>query len=83
MFVVGLKGFLGVDAYAGFGLRFIGANVLFGLVFLGVAVWVSRRYADRLRAHPFLRERLRDLAGRNLAEAERLAAAAEGFQRDE
>ena len=82
MLVVGLKGFFGVDAYAGFGLRFIGANVLFGLVFLGGALWVSRRYADRLRAHPFLRERLRDLAGRNLAEAERLAAAAESFRRN-
>jgi len=79
MLVVGLKGFFGIDAYAGFGVRFIAANVLFGLVFLGAAVWLSRRYADRLGAHPFLRERLRDLAGRNLAEAERLAAAAAAF----
>lgn len=79
MLVVGLKGFFGIDAYAGFGVRFIAANVLFGLAFLGAAVWVSRRYADRPGAHPFLRERIRDLAGRNLAEAERLAAAAAAF----
>jgi hypothetical protein len=79
MLVVGLKGLFGFDAYAGLGPRFILVNVLFGLVFLGAALWVSRRYADRLSAHPFLRERLRDLAGRNLAEAERLAAAAAAF----
>ncbi|HKD18305.1 MAG TPA: hypothetical protein VKG23_10570 [Thermoanaerobaculia bacterium] len=83
MLVVGLKGFFGIDAYAGFGLRFIAANVLFGLVFLGAAVWVSRRYGDRLRTNPFLRERLRDLAGRNLTEAERLADAAASFRRDD
>jgi hypothetical protein len=81
MLVVGLKGFLGIDAFGTFGGRFIAANFLFGLLFLGLALWVSHRYADRLRRHPFLRERLRDLAGRNLAEAERLAAAAAGFAR--
>jgi hypothetical protein len=81
MLIVTLKGFLGVDAYGAFGLRFIAANVLFGLVFLAVALWISRRYSDRLRGHPFLRERLRDLAGHNLAEAEQFAAAAAGFAR--
>jgi hypothetical protein len=83
MLIVGLKGLFGIDAYGAFGRRFIAANVLFGVAFLGAGVWVSRRYADRLRVAPFFRERLRDLAGRNLVEAERLAAAAEGFRRDD
>jgi len=81
MLIVGLKAFLGVDAWAAPTHRFIAANVLFGLVFLAAALWISRRYADRLRNHPFLRERLRDLAGRNLAEAEEYAAEAGGFAR--
>ncbi len=81
MLVVGLKGFLGVDAYRALGVRYVAANFLFGLAFLAVALWVSRRWADRLRASPFLRDRMRDLAGRNLAEAEKFAAAAEAFAR--
>jgi hypothetical protein len=81
MLIVGLKAFFGVDAYATPTHLWIVANLLFGAAFLAVAWWISRRFADRVRAHPFLRERLRDLAGRNLAEAERYAAAAAGFAR--
>ena len=81
MLVVALRGFLGVDAYASFGGGFIAANVLFGAVFLAAGLWISRRYAGRLRTHPLLTKMLRDLAGRNLAEAEEFAAAAGGFAR--
>jgi len=76
MLIVGLKAFFGVDPYASPTHRWIVANVLFGLLFLAAAVWTARRYADRFQGHPVVRERLRDLAGRNLAEAERFAAAA-------
>lgn len=79
MLVVALRGFLGVDAWTSLGGAFIAANVLFGMAFLAVGLWISRRYADRFRAHPFLRERLRDLGGWNLAEAEEDAAAAGRF----
>jgi hypothetical protein len=81
MLIVGLKGFFGVDVYAAPTHGFIVANVFFGVVFLAAALWVSRRYSDRLRGHPFLGRLLRDLAGRNLAEAEKFAAAAAGFAR--
>jgi hypothetical protein len=82
MLIVGLKGFFGVNAYAAPTHLWIVANVLFGILFLAVALWASRRYADRLRSRPFLRERLRDLGGQSLADAERFAAAAESFARD-
>ena len=83
MLIVGLKALFGIDAYAAPLYGFVAANVLFGFAFLAAAWWVSRRYGDSFRAHPFLRERLRDLAGRNLAEAERLAAVAESFGRND
>ena len=76
MLVVALRGFLGVDMYAAFdgaGL-FLAGNLLFGLAFLGAAVWASRRFSERLHRVPFVRRLLRDLGGRSLGEAERVAA---------
>ena len=83
MLIVGLKGFFGVDVYAAPTHRFILANVFFGFAFLAAALWVSRRFADRFRGQPFLRERLRELAGASLADAERFAADAESFGRSD
>ena len=81
MLIVGLKGFFGINVYAAPMHWWIVANVLFGVVFLAAALWAFRRYSDRLRKHPFLRGLLRDLSGRNLAEAEEFAAAAASFAR--
>jgi hypothetical protein len=43
--------------------------VLLGIVVIPVAMWISRRYADRLEESPFLQQLMRDIAGRNLAAA--------------
>ena len=69
LLIVTLKGLVGVDSYATFGLAWLAANVLLGLLVIGAAVWVSRRYADRLERSPLMRRLLRDLAGYNLAAA--------------
>jgi hypothetical protein len=82
MLVVGLRGFLGVDAYVSFdgaGL-FLAANLLFGLAFLGAAVWASRRFSERLQRAPFAARILRDLGGRSLGEAERVVASIDQFE---
>jgi hypothetical protein len=81
MLVVALRGFLGVDVYRAFdgaGL-FLAANLLFGLAFLGTAVWASRRFSERLHRVPFVRRLLRDLGGRSLGEAEGVVASIERF----
>jgi hypothetical protein len=64
-----LKGLIGVDAYAHFSPAWLAANLLFGLLVIPVAIWVSRRYADRLQQSPLLQQLMLDIAGRNLATA--------------
>jgi hypothetical protein len=70
MLVVGLKGFLGVDAYAIFDHAWLLSNLLFGLALIPLAVWISRRYADRMERSPFVQRLMRDLAGTNLNAAQ-------------
>jgi hypothetical protein len=70
MLIVGLKGFLGVDAYAIFDHAWLAANLLFGLAVIPLAVWISRRYADRMERSPLVRRVMRDLAGYNLNAAQ-------------
>jgi hypothetical protein len=67
--IVLMKGVLGVDAYVLFSPAWIVSNVLFGVAVLAGAVWVSRRYADRMEASPRIRRLMRDLAGRNVNQA--------------
>ena len=76
--IVLVEGLFGVDlwrvlAVAGDGdepfLRWIVANVLFGLAVALVVVWVSRRYADRLKRSPMIERLMDDFAGRSLTRA--------------
>jgi serine/threonine-protein kinase len=66
LLIVGLKGLLGLDAYAIFDHDWLLANVLFGVAVIPVAVWLARRYADRMERSPLVQRLLRDLAGHNL-----------------
>ncbi len=83
LLIVGLKGFLDVDAYAVFSAGWLVANVLFGLAVLAAAVWVSRRFADRMERSPLLQRLMRDLAGRNLADAEGFLGSLARFEQNE
>jgi hypothetical protein len=60
---------LGLDLYQGAGARWLAINFIVGLAVLLVAVWISRRYADRFRPSSFLARISDDLAGRNVARA--------------
>ncbi len=67
--IVAMRGLLGVDVYSAFGLAWVAANLVFGLLVIVIAIWVSRAYADRLGRSPLIQRLLQDLGGQNLATA--------------
>lgn len=68
--VVSLKGFFGLDSYAILDRWWLAANALFGVLVLAAAVYVSRRYADRMGRSPLARRLMRAFAGHNLTAAQ-------------
>lgn len=80
--IVLLKGFLGVDAYTFFGPSWLAANLLFGLLFVVVGVWLSRRYAARTAHFPLVQRLLRDIAGSNLLAAEESLRSLREFEQE-
>lgn len=64
--IVGLKGFLGLDAYQLVGPVYLATNVAVGLAFIPIAIWVSKRFAERIDGSPFLQGLMRELGGYNL-----------------
>jgi hypothetical protein len=78
--IVALKGFLGVDAYRVFGGRVLAENVLFGLAIIPMAIWVSRKFGDRMGRSPIIQRLMRELAGYNLNAATRFLATLSEFE---
>jgi hypothetical protein len=70
LLVVALEGLFGVDAYAILDARWLAANALFGVLVLAAALFVSRRYADRMDRSPAVQRLMRELAGQHLAAAQ-------------
>jgi hypothetical protein len=66
LLIVTLKSLLGVDAYALFSSSWLAANVALGVAVIPLAVWISKRYADRMERSPLVQRLMRDLAGYNL-----------------
>jgi hypothetical protein len=66
LLIVAIKGLLGLDPYAIFSGAWLAANVAFGLAVLLLAVWISRRYADRMERSPVIQSLMRNLSGYNL-----------------
>ena len=69
LFIVGMKSLFDVDVYAAFGTACLVAHVLFGLVVIGLGLWISKRYAGRMEGSPVMQRLLREISGRNLAAA--------------
>jgi hypothetical protein len=69
LFIVAMKGLLNVDVYVAFGIPWVVANVIFGLLVIVAAVWISRAFADRFNRSPAVQRLLRELGGQNLAAA--------------
>jgi hypothetical protein len=61
--IVAMRGLLGVDPVAAFGIPWILANVAFGLAMLALAVWLARRYGRRANAAPWFRRFSESLSG--------------------
>jgi hypothetical protein len=78
--IVALKGFLGVDAYRVFGGVVLAVNVLFGLAIIPMAIWVSRKFGDRMGRSPIIQGLMRELAGYNLNAATRFLATLSEFE---
>lgn len=66
LLIVAVKGLLGLDAYVLFSGFWLAANVAFGVAVLLLAVWISRRYADRMERSPWIQRLMRNLSGYNL-----------------
>lgn len=79
LFIVTVKGLFGFDPYAAFG-PWIVANFAFGVVFILVAVAVSRRFGPRLTRSRVIQRLMDDIAGRSLAEASRTLEQVAAFE---
>jgi hypothetical protein len=64
--IVALKGFLDVDAYKAFDTAYLLANLAVGLAIIPLAIWVSRKFGDRMGRSPVMRRLMRELAGYNM-----------------
>jgi serine/threonine-protein kinase len=83
MLIVAMKGLLGLDAYAILPTDWLIGNVVFGLAVIPLAIWIARRYADRMERSPLAQRLLRDLAGYNLNAAARFLSRVAEFEEEE
>jgi hypothetical protein len=77
--VVG-KVLFGIDDYS---QTWLAVNVLFGLLLIPFAMWVSKRFADRMHNSTFLQRLMRDIAGQNLTAAKDFLAKLSQFEENE
>jgi hypothetical protein len=69
-FVVVVAGALGVDLYLSPKFRIYAAwNLVFGIAFIPIAIWLSRRYGERLSRSSLVRYIADSIAGRDIAAA--------------
>jgi hypothetical protein len=83
LFIVMMKGLLDVDIYSGSGLRWVVANLLFGLLVIMIFIWASRRYATKWENSSFIQRLLRDLAGHNMNRATEFLTSLSEFEKEE
>lgn len=82
LLIVGVEGFLGLDAYAILDTAWLAANFLFGLAVIALALWVSKRYSDRLQGSPLARRLTDALADRSLNEAAGFLGTLSSFEKE-
>ena len=83
LLIVALKAFWGVDAYKTLGTTYLFANLLFGLAFIPVAIWLSRKFGGRMGSSPMIQRLMQDLAGHNLNAATGFLATLSEFEGEE
>lgn len=80
--IVSLEGFWGVDAYQVFGGTVLAVNVLLGLALIPMAIWVSRKFGERMGRSPVIQRLMGELAGYNLNAATRFLATLSEFENE-
>jgi hypothetical protein len=80
--IVALKGLLDVDAYKVFDTAYLLGNLAVGLAIIPLAIWVSRRFADRMGHSPLMQRLMRELAGYNLNAATGFLAKLSEFENE-
>ena len=83
LLIVAMKGFLGLDAYQLLSGAWLVANLLFGAGVIVAAVWLSRKYCDRMGRYPILQCLMKVFAGYNLNAATDLLATLSEFEKEE
>lgn len=81
--IVALKGFWNVDAYPLLGATFLSVNIAAGLAVIPLAIWVSKRFADRMGRSPAIQALMRELAGYNLNAATDFLATLSAFEKED
>jgi flagellar biogenesis protein FliO len=56
------------------------SNLLVGLAIIPLALWLSRRFSDRMGRSPFIQRLMQDLAGYNLNAATRFLTTLSQFE---
>jgi hypothetical protein len=69
----------GVDIYKSASTSWLIGNALFGLALFPLAIWVSKKYGDRMSSSPFIRRLMKDLDGENLSAAQNFLASLREF----
>jgi hypothetical protein len=82
LLIVALKGFWGLDAYRLFGTEYLAANVLVGWAIIPLALWLSRKFSDRMGRSPIIQRLMKDLAGYNLNAATAFLAKLSEFEKE-
>jgi flagellar biogenesis protein FliO len=82
LMIVALEGFLRVDAYKTLGAAYLLANLLFGLAIIPLAIWLSKKFGDRMDHSPKIQWLMKELAGYNLNAASDFLATLSEFEEE-
>jgi hypothetical protein len=77
--IVASKALLGVE---GFSVPWLWTNLVFGLSLIPLAIWLSKKFGDRMGQFPFVQRLMNDIAGRNLNEATGFLATVSEFEHE-
>lgn len=83
LLIVALKGVFGVNAYAVFNPAWLIANVLFGVAWIPLLLWVSQRYAAHMQRFPVLQRIMNELADPHLNAAIAFLDGLANFEREQ
>jgi len=82
LLIVALEGFLRVDAYKTLGAAYLLGNLLFGLAIIPLAIWLSKRFGDRMDRSPKIQWLMKELSGYNLNAASDFLATLSEFEEE-